>query len=569
MKIVSKIGAVRSTWLPDETLFSLLSRNHILSGNSLSAGTSMDLFGHPLHGTLHDFPSHLGELTKRSGASAGRPSEIIQMRTILALYLRFRDGKFNADVTSRLTDGGVGGLKMELGVAAGRINAAHPLKACALCMTEDITQFGVAYWHLSHQFPGVWICLNHKRLLLESSVKSNGVERFQYLLPTSAKLREFSVGQCDAATTSLLTKIAQIAVGLSKTPSVTYFKREDLRQSYLNELVVRGLAHPGSAGVRLDIAEIGASYAKFFTPIRAIPEFSFLAVPNKQVAQQAVRILRKTKTYVHPVRHMLMIAWLFDSFEIFLERYSANEHVVPVSSSQQISTTLKRCQHLEAREKELVRLVVKGLSMSAAANLVAVDKTTAMVWLARQGISTARRPKSIDSKARAKIIQAIAAGRDKVDVSEAYGISVSSVTRMMRTEPGLQKKWHGVRFLRLQADMRKKWTLCMRKLAGRTTKQIRATEPAVFGWLYRNDREWLQERSRSNTVRQIVVPKRVDWKARDALLSATIKSKTGELAQAGKKRVTVGMLCSEIPILRAKLSQLHKLPCTKRALDAI
>ena len=61
------------TWLPGETLYSLASRHHLVSGNILAANTCEQLFGHSRLGCSHDLPGQLDEFVKRTGGGLGGP----------------------------------------------------------------------------------------------------------------------------------------------------------------------------------------------------------------------------------------------------------------------------------------------------------------------------------------------------------------------------------------------------------------------------------------------------------------------------------------------------------------
>src|SRR3546814_12862632 len=54
-------------------------------------------------------------------------------------------------------------------------------------MARDKNEHGVAYWHLAHQLPGVWVCLAHDCLLCESTGKATHVGRFLWHLPEGSE----------------------------------------------------------------------------------------------------------------------------------------------------------------------------------------------------------------------------------------------------------------------------------------------------------------------------------------------------------------------------------------------
>src|SRR3546814_5850196 len=79
-----------------------------------------------------------------------------------------RISDWSSDVCSsdlRLCAGNASTIKGLLWLPASRIRANHPLKFCFLFLESDRRQSGVAYWHLTHQLPGVWICPAHNCFL--------------------------------------------------------------------------------------------------------------------------------------------------------------------------------------------------------------------------------------------------------------------------------------------------------------------------------------------------------------------------------------------------------------------
>ena len=173
-------------FLPDETLFSACSRTHRVSCQALSRATCMALFGHPRNGSQHDFPGRVGEFVERTGGAFGiSASDLITEHTVFRFYMAWcSEQATNAAINSMTGSGGIGALKMNLGLPSSRLRANHPLKFCPICLSQDKKMHGAGYWHLAHQYPGVWICLAHDCGLVESNIKATGVGRFDWHLPT-------------------------------------------------------------------------------------------------------------------------------------------------------------------------------------------------------------------------------------------------------------------------------------------------------------------------------------------------------------------------------------------------
>uniref|UniRef100_UPI00155DC829 TniQ family protein n=1 Tax=Chromobacterium subtsugae TaxID=251747 RepID=UPI00155DC829 len=143
--------------LPDETLFSWCSRYHRLAVNGADRNTCMLLFSHYRTGSAHDFPARVAVLADRLQGALGSATEIIRQRTLLPFYLPFRSKLLGLQAEQAMCGQGIGHLKFRLGLLTSGLGAAHPLKACPVCMTEDLALHGWAYWRRCHQLPGVWL----------------------------------------------------------------------------------------------------------------------------------------------------------------------------------------------------------------------------------------------------------------------------------------------------------------------------------------------------------------------------------------------------------------------------
>lgn len=168
-------------WLPDETVFSWAGRYHRLAGHRLSEKTCLALFGDRRHGSQHDLPDRLGSLSQKA-APLGAPETLVLERTLLRYYLVARPREEVVAAINSLIEPTPGVLKFRLGILTSRFRADHPLKACPRCITADEDRWGIAYWHLTHQYPGAWTCAKHGSPLQMATIKANGVDRFGWTL---------------------------------------------------------------------------------------------------------------------------------------------------------------------------------------------------------------------------------------------------------------------------------------------------------------------------------------------------------------------------------------------------
>lgn len=566
-------GAGMLTWLPDETLFSLCSRHHYFSGRRLGSDTNTMLFGHRRGGAQHDLPSCIDEFVARTNGQYGAAGYVCSERTLLRYYRKFIDQSDEDRVVVMLRSGSVANLKFQMGILTSRFRANHPLKACVDCMEIDRHAVGWAYWHLEHQYPGVWVCPVHGRLLNESNLKANGVERFLWHLPDVAHFRTFdSELGADIAPTGTLFRISKLTVNLLRDETLGRLDVAQLHRLYRAELDGRNLL-TAKGGFRL--REIASQFEAHVRPLRQLSEFAALPATVDEAYHQLSRHLRTPRTGTHPLRHIVMIDWLVGDCERFLERYAQ------VVSKWQVHVSQGKHDELEPhlallnghKKEDLAALIQHhGSSVRAAAAELGIDTATAMAWAAQMGIQVSRRPKKLKHEIRESLITRLREGAEKAAVAIEFSISVETVTHVLRTEIGLHSAWKEVRFQHALNNARALWEGLTSSHAHLGIKLLRRMHPATYAWLYRNDRTWLVAQSPAHVTRTSKDSTSVRWDMRDVDLSAAVERVALALSLSlGTKKLMLWHLYQEIPELKAKLSSLSRLPLTvwaiERALD--
>lgn len=558
-------------WLPDETFFSLVSRNHYLWGHGADWRTSQLLFGSRQAGIHHDLPNGIGLFTERTGNQLGTADEIVHERTLLKYYGRFLSAENEQEAVLALSGNTVAHLKFRLGLLTSRFRANHPLKACTSCMAADILERGWAYWHMEHQFPGVWWCHAHGIPLRESLFKSTGVGRFLWHLPGSESMREWPHEihiDIESAATKL-SSLARTTTDLIARTQPGELEPDRLYRTYRVELAQRGwLTEAGS----LRLSVIADSFLDYSRWLRFMPELDALPSTIEESKAQIGRLLRPMRSGTHPLRHTLIIDWLFGEAGSFLNLYrSLSVDVVPVIDEMQhgiVGTHAEnKSQALSAKLIQLMR--IEGKSARATAQQLGVDTSTVMVWAAQHGIEVSRRPKIMKADRRPLLIADLRKGMDKAEAAQIYGISIVTVTKLLLSEIGLHDAWHKTRRERARKKARSDWRTLLAAHAGLGTKIIRSMNPAAYAWLYRNDRAWLQENlpARRINTNPTDTP-RIAWDQRDLMLSAMIEAAALEISSAGgQSKIQLWQLYQQVPELKAKLSVLDRLPLTRRVIE--
>lgn len=553
-------------WLPDETLYSLVSRHHRLAGNRLASQTCLELFGHRRLGSQHDFPNRLSALCIRTGGRLGTAEVLALQRTLLPFYLPLQTASDAEDAVASLLGDTQGMLKFRLGILTSRFRANHPLKACPQCMKVDKASHGVAYWRLMHQYPGVWICRMHGSTLQQSTAKFNGVARFDWVLPESHPLSPPAAHPLTGLEHAALTQFASLAQGLAELPVGTRISSIELARTYRTALVARH--HMNDANSKLKVSDLGHGFCKAIAPLRVIQELQALPETSAEATPQLTRWLGMPRGGTHPIRHLAIIYWLFEDWQNF---WSLHQRLSSSGAGPSSHNAHRDCTpRPDLDRSKLIELLDQGASITKCATTLGIDVKTAMAWAAQAGRQTKRRPKSLKGDSLKQLVEMLRDGADKADAAQRFGISVGTVTQILRSEVGLQAQWHQARHMSAQRQARSAWTSASASAESPGVKTIRGLQPAAYAWLYRNDKLWLIEQCR--LLKQPCMPKkrhRVDWHKRDIELSADVRRVVEELkAQSSRQRIKLWQLCQLLPNLKAKIGALDKLPLTAEAIRA-
>lgn len=557
-------------WLPGETLFSLVSRHHCFWGHTLSAHTCEQFFGHPRAGSQHDLPSRLSHFVARTGECFGDVEKVAKEHTLLAYYAAFVSADESENAIACVAGDSVAHLKLRLGILTSRFRANHPLKACAACMKDDRAAFGWAYWHVDHQFPGVWICQKHGQQLRESTLKATGVERFQWHLPSEEHFRDWPAEKRMAihGAQAALQSLSRQVLDLVSQASVQSIDTTRLHEVYRVELVRRGWVTSGGS---FRMPEIASSFLPHIAPLRAFPELEALPATVAEAVTQLGRLLRPPRSGTHPLRHVVMINWLFGSAETFWQVYSSALNP-PASLPIEVfpSAGQSDLDERDPRHEQLINLLsVQKQSFRMAAKAIGIGVGTAMTWAAQAGLVAPRRPKKLAGALRQQSILELQNGVDKTVVASHANVSVVTITKLLLSEVGLHAAWCQSRATRAQSSARETWRQLLQTHRGVGAKFLRALAPATYAWLYRNDRVWLD----SHKPNQQDLPARpgglhVLWDERDQTLSVEVNQAVQVLRKtAGARQIKLWQLYQAVPALKAKLAALDRLPLTCRAID--
>jgi transposase-like protein len=427
---------------------------------------------------------------------------------------------------------------------------------------------GTAYWHLEHQYPGVWWCTEHSELLVESEIKSNGVERFQWVLPN---LHNKKVPVVERENLFELARLSKFISDFVNLLPLNFMDFSNVHLLYQNAFTDQGYI----VGKRLQTIDAVASFQSYIRRFRGITELSSMMKSDEEIKSLLQTILREPRTRTHPVKHMLIMNWLFDCADQvqcqYVKLVDSNKEGFVFNSNQETQVFYKKNQDKRTRFQALVaRINSKSLSIRAAAKEIGIDTSTAMVWATQAGIQVTRRPKILTEDIRSKIVQKLRDGTSKEDIAETYVISIVTVTQILRTEIGLHQQWRESCLNIRREEARMEWTNLLKSNAALGSKFLRSLSPSTYAWLYRNDREWLVLNAPERISQLPENRKSVNWDERDFVLAQEVERVALEIQlDIGSKKMMLWHLYQKIPELKAKLSNLSRLPLTQRTIDRV
>ncbi|TKR57263.1 hypothetical protein D7I39_03070 [Allopusillimonas ginsengisoli] len=551
-----------TSWLDDETFYSLCCRFHYVFGNALDSKTARQLFDHPQHGTQHDFPSRINIFIERMHGMFGTNAKaLIYKHTILRFYLPWRHEQQAQAIVQAMCNGHVGKIKSLLGLPASRMRANHPLRACPVCMQSDKQQHGVSYWHLSHQLPGVWVCPIHACALKVSTMKSNGIGRFLWCLPHEDSFYSQAPGFNEEVTVKALKDLSSVAAAIFSLDSSSYIDPLKLASTYRQALEDYALLR---GRTQIALKDATDQYLQFTKQLN----FAGLDIPlptsQSQASAQLTKILACPPRSTHPLRHMLLILWLFGNWEQFWGVYLQAK---PCSqTSYQPKPPAQR--PIDPRISELVSLVQdQSMAVSTAARKIGIAVQTAQRWASSQGIAIRRRPKTPKQNLKL-IVHDLRQGKDKAEVAHRHQVSIQTIYRLLKTDPRLLARWEKQRDEQKVLAVRRAWKSAIRRNPEAILKKLRTLEPGCYTWLYRHDRDWLVQ-SVEQIPKHQYEPTGVDWDLRDAQLVDLISNAVRNLKARGSSRITLQKLYQLEPSLKPYLNKLKRLPRTHLLLEQL
>ena len=468
-----------------ETLYSWCGHAHALNGGVNALKTSTLLFGAPYAALSHDFPSHLDRFTRVTDGCLGSKRTLELEHTLLGYFLAIAGRTPVESIITAVESGAAPHLKMQLGITASRVGGQHPLKACSQCIDDDERIFGWTYWHTEHQLPSSFVCEKHGRALIFSSDLVTPVHRRTWKLPQSMSADEWRTLSIPEVAVNSLISLACNSRNLSRMRPGSLIQ-ERLASTYRDALFQMGLS---SRGGNLRVTDIHSLVQQTRPELVTVPALAQLTRGAMGWTGIFASISRRAFRPAHPLKHLVLITSLFESWMHFMEAYNssspATSEVASVELPPQAETPVARFERLVRSDR---------LSVTAASRAVGISTTTAIQWAKKMGIGFTSRAKLVTKGMEAKASEMLAMGASIQSIAASVGVSETTVNRLIGGNDNLQRVRNlTMEGMRRQAARRAFMRACKTHPNWPLT-EIRRLPGNSYMWLHRHDRPWLDQK---------------------------------------------------------------------------
>ncbi|WP_077305716.1 TnsD family Tn7-like transposition protein [Terribacillus halophilus] len=552
---------------PDELLYSIVARYHIRSGNVFWKHTLEDLFGKRTISASVMLPSGIGALVKHLPKNTTLNEQVlIKKHTMYPFYTVFLPKeKAQSIYDSMLSDDGKG-IYMQAGIMASSIPQNKHFKYCSACFREDLHKFGELYWHRVHQLPGKLVCLKHGIWLEDSDVAIINSNKHSFILPTS--------NNCDLTKVSLVDNnvLKQYKHFISQAESLLRWEFRCKSFSYLTNFYRKHLIEAGYATLNGRVYQrrlLSAFLEKY------LDEFlQNINVGVKSTELWLTSITRKHRKSFHPYYHFLMLNFLGLSVnDVFQETLLVVEpfgkpkwpclNVVCPSYKKDV------IQEVSIRSCDRTKQPIGKFSC----------KHCGFIYT-RKG----QQQNEVDRFRYTKIMNFGFLWKKELSVLLEEKLSYREIARRLHVDANTVIKYANIEVGRTKIEKspnkmnnadsvqhnRHKWLQLQQEYPNLSKTELRYKKPSTYAYLYRNDKEWLDNNSpklrRANSINN-----RVDWDKRDQEILDRVKKATWEPRNRNEKpkRISVKGIADAIG-KRALLEQhLDKMPKTKAFINEV
>lgn len=549
--------------------------------------TMTELFGSSSVTAVVEMPSCIDTLATRLPKEKRiKALDLIMNHTLFPYYAVFLDEKKITAVINAMMGNGGGSICTMTGIMASSVSTSECLRFCPVCAKDDKARYGEYYWHRLHQVPGVILCPVHSAIIMDSNVNLDRQNKHEFIAANEQDCsdRLVTIKYSDAEIKRLLKLSSDIEWTIRNYHAIRGVLNSDnkIRDSYISMLKQKGYA---TINGRVYQYEFISDFIKFYG-------CSFLKTVQSEFEYEnesnwLSEIVRKHRKSFHSVRHLLLMGFLSGSTEQF---FSSTDKYQPFGKGPWPCLN-PTCVNYR-------KLVVKQITITHCSDTklpVGTFECTCGFKYSRRGPDVSKN--DIYKIGRIKKFGYMWEQKLRILVEEnRFGLRETS--RLLNADPktikaysqklGLETCWDEkssesiisikVNYAsnvvaendRMLNEHRTGWVSAVKNNLGKSKTELRDLAKAHYSWLYRHDKNWLDENSPKAKYAP-VNNHRVDWEQRDMeILPKVMMTVKDMFATEGKPvRISLSRIGKITGLLGLLEKHLEKLPQTKIYIESV
>jgi len=473
----------------NEFYYSILARYHFYSGNIVASYTLKELTGKTQHINFA-VPVGVDNLVTKAKIFSSTFSRdfFINNHTIIPIVRPFKKSEW----IQKLIEGNFKGLRFDFfGNKANDIKSKDSLYYCPECLKVQFEKYGEGYWNRIHQVPGIFVCINHRIALIKHPVNLNNYKYTEFVLPRFEDTKKEQEKYESNVLDSLLDLSEDVAYLLEK--NFDAFPEEYFYEKYVTLLEIKGIAYP-----MLKRKQRLKELMLDFYP------HDFLEMLNSSFSQNASWLPKfngnNRITTLHPIRHLLLMRLLCGSASEFFE----NEYEYkPFGNGPWICMNPFADHYLE----KVVKTV--DVSIHNGNGNIQGDMKCSCGFVYRMRVWE-KSPLEIEYFSN-RIMEKGHIWEQKFNELLKQRLTINEIAhRSKMTRPTIRKilrdreKLNDRDFKQLEKDekinektgrYKKIWLDLRAKYPEYSRKDLSSTNRAVYAWLIKYDKEWLEANS--------------------------------------------------------------------------
>lgn len=461
---------------PEETVTSFVVRQVLTSGYPSIRISQKLLWGNENLQVNSSFPSLLPWISNQFNLNV---NYLIDSQTSLNYFRPFLSKSKYDQIRSAFGKGDTDFIHKWLGITSNRIKQKDTLCYCPLCVSADIKEVGVAYWHRQHQLCGIQQCSVHGIDLIEIEVK-----RRNLLMPPQ--------GECLEKNEKISQPIpfAIFSQWFLNQGEIVHFDFKQLIDCYRIALFERGLACQ-SLGIRQE--EFRHDLKCHYENELKTKEWQQIFESNQTYPYPQQLFYNYNKCHLHPAKHIALITFLFNSPGEFLDTYQCSKENTAIHfQSHQVPTEDKR-NSVKKITAQIMRLFKNGLSLRNISTLVGLSVIAVKSKVLANGGVINRRESKIFADERRSIFRKIFIGMPTKQIAKQFGISVGAVEQLLTQYPSIVKQRKHFRYREKQLKHRSILSAAMAINPNYSRNKLKLKVSASYLWLFKNDKLWLYQ----------------------------------------------------------------------------